>query len=130
MGQLVPLPRVGDVFPVVRGDSRVMRVSCHDDTGMVVLSLWSERSCRASFRLHEEDVPRLIETLSGFLRDTVAPVEDPAPMDPSSGAGWSVVAEKVIGVEDPPEPLPDIGPFGTVRAERRQLPEPPAAAAG
>jgi hypothetical protein len=36
MGELLPMPKVGDLFRDVRGDDRTMRVSCHDDRGVVV----------------------------------------------------------------------------------------------
>jgi hypothetical protein len=67
MGELLPMPRVGDVFADVRAADRTMRVSWHaeaGDGGQVVVSLWSGRDCRASFRLPAADVPRLIETLA------------------------------------------------------------------
>jgi len=59
MGELLPLPRVGDVFADVRGDDRTMRVSCHEDRGVVVVSLWAGKMCRGSFQLPIGDLPRL-----------------------------------------------------------------------
>ena len=59
MGELVALPSAGDVFEYVRGDDRTMRVTCHPARGTVVVSLWVDRICRASFQLPEADVPRL-----------------------------------------------------------------------
>jgi hypothetical protein len=70
MGELLPMPRVGDVFSDVRSADRTMRVSWHaeaGDAGQMVVSLWSGRECRASFRLAATDVPRLIETLTQAL---------------------------------------------------------------
>jgi hypothetical protein len=70
MGELLPMPRVGDVFADVRSADRTMRVSWHaeaGDGGQVVVSLWCGRDCRASFRLPAADVPRLIETLAQAL---------------------------------------------------------------
>jgi hypothetical protein len=49
-----------------------MRVSCHDDRGVVVVSIWADRVCRASFRLSLEDVPRMIEALGGCGGDHAA----------------------------------------------------------
>jgi len=70
MGELLPMPRAGDVFADVRSPHRTMRLSWHPeagDGGQVVVSLWSGRECRASFRLPATDVPRLIETLTQAL---------------------------------------------------------------
>jgi hypothetical protein len=40
-----------------------MRVSCHSDRDVVVVSLWADKVCRASFRLSLDEVPRLVEAL-------------------------------------------------------------------
>jgi hypothetical protein len=80
MGELLPMPRVGDVFSDVRAADRTMRVSWHaeaGDGGQVVVSLWSGRDCRASFRLPVADVPRLIETLEQALPATTSNRGDP-----------------------------------------------------
>ena len=63
MGELLPMPKAGDVFIDVRGDDRTMRISRYDDQGVVVVSIWAERVCRASFRLPLEDVPRMLAAL-------------------------------------------------------------------
>jgi hypothetical protein len=70
MGELLPMPRAGDVFADVRSRDRTMRVSWHaeaGEAGQFVVSLWTGRECRASFRLPAADVPRLIETLTEAL---------------------------------------------------------------
>jgi hypothetical protein len=77
MGELIALPQAGDVFSDVRGDDRTMRVTPHPDAGVVVVSVWAGKICRASFRLPEEDVPRLIETL-----------QTEAPATPSRWSRW------------------------------------------
>ena len=51
MGDVHPLPRRGSVFVDARGEQRTMRVACHQDEGIVVISLWAAGVCRASFRL-------------------------------------------------------------------------------
>ena len=79
MGELIPLPRVGDVFTDVRGDDRTMRVSCHDESDMVILSLWAGKLCRASFRLPAGEVPRLIEALDGASVSSASASEPAAP---------------------------------------------------
>ena len=62
------MPTVGDVFLDVRGDDRTMRVSYHQDRGVVVVSLWAGAACRGSFRLAADDAGRLV----AFLSDTAS----------------------------------------------------------
>ncbi|WP_238008788.1 hypothetical protein KZZ52_02780 [Dactylosporangium sp. AC04546] len=66
MGELVALPKSGDVFEDVRGHDRTMRVTCHPRQGTVVVSLWVDKICRASFQLLEADLPRLRSALDGM----------------------------------------------------------------
>jgi hypothetical protein len=75
MGEVLPMPAVGDLFTDVRGDDRTMRVSYHEDSGLVVVSLWAGAVCRGSFRLAAHDVGRLVELLSGIMApdDTGSP---------------------------------------------------------
>jgi hypothetical protein len=54
-----PLPNPGEVFFDVRGEDRTLRVSHHPEAGVTVVSLWAGRSCRGSFRVATQDVPRL-----------------------------------------------------------------------
>ena len=58
-----PLPAVGSVFFDARGDDRALRVSWHPEADLVVLSVWRDNVCVASFRLAVEEVPELIELL-------------------------------------------------------------------
>jgi len=58
-----PLPELGSIFLDSRGDDRALRVSWHDDAGVVVLSLWRDNVCSASFRLGFDEVPELIGLL-------------------------------------------------------------------
>lgn len=67
MGEVLPMPTVGDVFRDVRGDDRTMRVSYHQDRGVVVVSLWANAVCRGSFRLAADDAGRLAAILSGVV---------------------------------------------------------------
>src|SRR5437763_7869161 len=86
MGEVLPLPSIGDVFVDVRGDDRTLRVSYHADGGVVVVSLWAGAACRGSFRMGTDDVGRLLSVLAE-VRDSLdaageAPVaagETPAP---------------------------------------------------
>jgi len=58
-----PLPTVGSIFLDARGDDRALRVSWHSEADLVVLSLWRENLCAATFRLSVDEVPDLIELL-------------------------------------------------------------------
>jgi hypothetical protein len=62
-----PLPAQGEIFLDARGDDRALRVSWHYDTDLVVLSLWRENVCIASFRLTVDEVPDLIAMLRSGL---------------------------------------------------------------
>jgi hypothetical protein len=64
-----PFPQQGSIFLDARGDDRALRVSWHEDSGLVVLSLWRDNLCAGSFRLSIDEVPTLIELLrSGLVR--------------------------------------------------------------
>src|ERR1700733_5234936 len=58
-----PLPRLGEVFFDVRGNSRSMRLSWYADTGVAVLSIWRGGMCTGTFRLAIADLPRMVQTL-------------------------------------------------------------------
>jgi hypothetical protein len=58
-----PLPRLGEVFFDVRGNSRSMRLSWYADTGVAVLSIWQGGMCTGTFRLAIADLPRMVATL-------------------------------------------------------------------
>jgi hypothetical protein len=62
-----PLPAVGSIFLDARGDERALRVSWHPEADLVVLSLWRDNVCAASFRLAVDEVPDLIALLRGGL---------------------------------------------------------------
>jgi hypothetical protein len=76
MGEIRPLPNPGDVFSDVRDPDRTMRVSYHADAGIVVVSLWSGRLCRASFRMAADEAARLVTALGqAALASTAAPAD-------------------------------------------------------
>ena len=50
-----------------RGPERALRVTWHQEVGVVVLSLWRDNVCAGSFRLAVEDVPAMIEGLRAGL---------------------------------------------------------------
>src|ERR1039458_7689351 len=58
-----PLPRLGEVFFDVRGDSRSMRLSWYADTGVAVFSIWQGGTCTGTFRLPIDDLTRMVEAL-------------------------------------------------------------------
>jgi hypothetical protein len=58
-----PLPRLGEVFFDVRGNSRSMRLSWYADTGVAVFSIWQAGMCTGTFRLPMADLSRMIAIL-------------------------------------------------------------------
>src|SRR4029077_18093443 len=58
-----PLPRLGEVYFDVRGESRSMRLSWYADTGVAVFSIWQGGTCTGTFRLPIADLPRMVEGL-------------------------------------------------------------------
>ncbi|WP_036563648.1 hypothetical protein [Nocardioides halotolerans] len=75
-----PLPQLGSIFLDSRGSERALRVSWHSEADVVVLSLWRDNVCAASFRLAVEEVPELIELLRSGLDRAYrhAPTREPA----------------------------------------------------
>lgn len=71
-----PLPRLGEVFFDVRGDSRSMRLSWYADTGVAVFSIWQGGMCTGTFRLPIDDLPRMIETLQRGPERRRRPIKD------------------------------------------------------
>jgi hypothetical protein len=59
----VPLPREGEVFFDVRGESRTMRLSWYADSSVAVFSIWQGNRCAGTFRLPFGDLVRMVETL-------------------------------------------------------------------
>ena len=72
-----PLPELGSIFLDARGSDRALRVSWHAETDLVVLSLWRDNVCAASFRLAVDEVPELIEMLRRGPRPRVPARADP-----------------------------------------------------
>jgi hypothetical protein len=62
-----PLPETGSIFLDARRGDRALRVSWHQDAGVVVLSLWRDNVCAGSFRLGIDEVPELIALLKAGL---------------------------------------------------------------
>ena len=74
-----PLPRLGEVFFDVRGESRTMRLSWYADTGVAVFSIWQGGTCTGTFRLPIPDLARMIEALQRgpHARDDLVTGEQP-----------------------------------------------------
>lgn len=70
MSQVGPMPRRGSVFLDSRGDHRALRVSWHEESGLVVLSLWRDNVCTGTFRLEPADLPDLVSSLEAMQRRT------------------------------------------------------------
>jgi hypothetical protein len=64
---VAPLPRRGGVHADRRDQGRALRVSAHDELGLVTLSIWRGNACVATHQLATEDVPALIESLARAL---------------------------------------------------------------
>jgi hypothetical protein len=75
-----PLPTVGSIFLDARGDDRALRVSWHSEADLVVLSLWRDNVCTATFRLAVDEVADLVELLRAGLDRAYrhAPTREPA----------------------------------------------------
>lgn len=77
----MPLSHDGSIFLDARGGDRVLKVAWHHEAGVVVLSLWRENVCAATFRASAEDVPALIDALSSGLDGIYDVAFDPAATD-------------------------------------------------
>jgi hypothetical protein len=71
------------VFLDGRGDDRALRLSWHDEAGLVVMSMWRENVCVGSFRLVAEDVPAMIAFLSSGLAASYADNRSARPACPA-----------------------------------------------
>lgn len=74
---VTPVPSRGEIFLDARGGSSALRLSWHDDQGLVVLSLWREDCCAGTFRLPVGAVPQLVEALVSGLAASPAGIELP-----------------------------------------------------
>jgi hypothetical protein len=75
------------MFLDARSTARGLRVTSHPDEGVVVLSVWHDDRCTASFQLPIADCSRLIAMLAGSLGEHLAAAaEDSPPADYCSTA--------------------------------------------
>src|SRR5262249_56808187 len=79
-----PLPRLGEVYFDVRGESRSMRLSWYADTGVAVFSIWQGGTCTGTFRLPIADLPRMVAALQRGPRGAA---DEPPDRQPQTRAG-------------------------------------------
>ena len=78
MPPATPFPRTGEVLLDARSDRRALRVTWHPERDVVVLSLWRDNVCAATFRLATDEVPVLIESLRAGLDRAYGAARPPA----------------------------------------------------
>jgi hypothetical protein len=109
-----PLPRLGEVFFDVRGESRTMRLSWYADTGVAVFSIWQGGTCTGTFRLPIADLPRMVEALrqgphghddqvTGEQAGSREP-RPPAAPGPTTAVHAPPTGPDLTGYQAPPEP--------------------------
>jgi len=116
-----PLPRLGEVYFDVRGESRSMRLSWYADTGVAVFSIWQGGTCTGTFRLPIADLPRMVAALqrgphgdARGPRDARGAAEQQGRTDQRGGHAREPRPEPDTGYSDPgypgaygEEPAPD-----------------------
>jgi hypothetical protein len=119
-----PLPRLGEVFFDVRGNSRSMRLSWYADTGVAVFSIWQGGTCTGTFRLPMDDLARMIESLHrgpqgqrAGRREAPGEAGREAPGRPANGAGPDE-GQATMAMRMPDSPRPD-GPHPDVQRPER-----------
>lgn len=70
---VVALPSSGEIISDQRGGGRWLRVTWHDEVGVVVLSLWRETGCVGTLRLERSQVPALVTALVDGLAAETGP---------------------------------------------------------
>jgi hypothetical protein len=100
MGEVLPMPRIGDVFADVRGGGRTMRVSYHGDQRAVVVSLWVGTVCRGTFRMAAGDVSKLMSTLNE-IKGSVDSAAATSPGPRGSSADAAGLGSEVTAVRAP-----------------------------
>ena len=95
-----PLPELGSIFLDARGSDRALRVSWHTESDLVVLSLWRDNVCAASFRLAVDEVPELIEMLRAGLDRAYDGARRPSSPDPPAESALVLSGNRRAGVTD------------------------------
>ncbi|MDR7252959.1 hypothetical protein J2X46_001944 [Nocardioides sp. BE266] len=70
------IQRTGAVFLDPRGEDRSLRVTWHQESLLVVLSLWRDNVCAGTFRLAADEVPDLIALLRKGLDESYDAARD------------------------------------------------------
>jgi len=128
-----PLPRLGEVFFDVRGNSRSMRLSWYADTGVAVFSIWQGGTCTGTFRLPMDDLSRMVESLRRGPQGQRAASQPAGPGEDSTG---SRSAAPAAGPPDQGQPTVAMrrpagaDPAGTPRADSHPEAGYPAAQGG
>jgi hypothetical protein len=121
-----PLPRLGEVYFDVRGESRSMRLSWYADTGVAVFSIWQGGTCTGTFRLPIADLPRMIEALQrgpqGDAREAGRPHDDPRAAELHSMPGQQGRTGHDAGHASGQSGPGDYGPGDYGRTERYDVP--------
>jgi hypothetical protein len=73
MAEVLPFPRIGELFVDARGGERTMRVSHHPEKNLVIVSIWAAGTCRATFQLRSTELLRLSDLLNGVTVDEDLP---------------------------------------------------------
>lgn len=81
--KVLSLPEGVAMFSDARDARRAMRVTWHQSSGVVVLSLWRDEACVGTLRLPRDDVPDLIAALTTGLAAT-PPDQEAGPEDRAS----------------------------------------------
>jgi hypothetical protein len=111
-----PLPRLGEVFFDVRGNSRSMRLSWYADTGVAVLSIWQGGMCTGTFRLAIADLPRMVETLQSGPGGQRPGWDAEAPGQVAGGPFEATAQVHTMGpppFQTPPDPQAEQGDYRT-----------------
>jgi hypothetical protein len=126
-----PLPRLGEVYFDVRGESRSMRLSWYADTGVAVFSIWQGGTCTGTFRLPIADLPRMVEALRrgpqghGHAGQAGRPAGAPqrgegrTSLPPPAGGG-SDAGQATAALQVPTGPPGEPGPAGGRHSARRR----------
>ena len=77
VGEGLPTSAHAEWFRDPRSLDRRMRASWHPEAGVVVLSLWADQTCAATFRLSLDDVPAFAHLLVDALAEAPAPAPEP-----------------------------------------------------
>jgi hypothetical protein len=126
-----PLPRLGEVFFDVRGDSRSMRLSWYADTGIAVFSIWQGGMCTGTFRLPMDDLSRMIDILRrGPQSQGGRRSREPGDRSPRAGQGQAGYGADPDATQFSIEAVPDAGPYAAPAAARGSSPDPLGAGTG